>query len=233
MNTVAIITARGGSKRIPFKNIQPFHGKPIMAYSIEAALTSGIFDEVMVSTDDAWIADVAKQYGAVVPFMRSKETSDDYSPTADVLREVLKRYGDNGKKFTYACCLYPTAPFITKEKLDTAFKLLLSSDADSLIPIAKFSFPIWRSFKMDGNRISYNWPEFSPKRSQDLPPAYYDCGQFYFFKCDEFLKTGKLVTSNTIGLAVPESEVQDIDNEEDWKIAEIKYDLFQKNNGRD
>jgi len=230
MTTVAIITARGGSKRIPFKNIKPFYGKPIIAYSIEAAINSGIFDEVMVSTDDLKIAGIAKNYGAILPFMRSKQTSDDHSTTSDVLNEVLRAYDEEGKKFMYACCIYPTAPFVTYDKLKAAFQLLKDFKADSVVPVTKFSFPIWRSFKMEGNKISYNWPEFAPKRSQDLPPAFHDCGQFYFFKCDEFLKTGKLVTDNTIGLEVPESEVQDIDNEEDWKIAEMKYDLLQKKN---
>ena len=228
MKAVAIITARGGSKRIPFKNIKLFHNKPIIAYSIEAAISSRIFDEVMVSTDDPAIADIARKCGAVVPFMRSKETSDDHSTTADVLKEVIKEYNATGKKFLYACCIYPTAPFITGERLANAFQLLIKSEADSVVPVTKFSFPIWRSFKMDNNKISYNWPEFAPRRSQDLPPAYHDCGQFYFFKCDRFLETGKLVTENTFGLEVPESEVQDIDNEEDWKIAEMKYDLLQK-----
>jgi len=228
MNTVAIITARGGSKRIPGKNIKPFHGKPIISYSIEAALSSDVFDEVMVSTDNDKISEVAKKYGAVVPFIRSKENSDDHSTTADVLKEVIKNYSIAGKKFNYACCIYPTAPFITKEKLLKAFQLLKNSNADSVIPITKFSFPIWRSFKIEGERISYNWPEFAPKRSQDLPPAYHDCGQFYFFNCDVFLKTGKLVTGNTIGMEVPESEVQDIDNEEDWKIAEMKYEFLKQ-----
>jgi len=229
MRSIAIITARGGSKRIPGKNIKTFHGKPIIAYSIEAALNSAAFDEVMVSTDDPDIADVARKYGAVVPFFRSPKTSDDYATTADVLSEVLKNYIEIEKKISYACCIYPTAPFITAEKLSGAFQLLLNSKADSVIPITKFSFPIWRSFKVDtGNRVSYNWPEFAPKRSQDLPPSYHDCGQFYFFKVDSFMKTGKLVTANTIGLEVPESEVQDIDNEEDWKIAEIKYGFWQE-----
>jgi len=228
MNTLAIITARGGSKRIPKKNIKLFHGRPIIAYSIEAAMDSNIFDEVMVSTDDPLIANVARERGAKIPFMRSKETSDDHSTTAAVLQEVIKNYSDHGRDFLFACCIYPTAPFITKEKLISAFELLTKSGADSVIPVTKFSFPIWRSFQMKDGKLSYNWPEFAPKRSQDLPAAYHDCGQFYFFKCDAFLRLQTLVTDNTIGLEVPESEVQDIDNEEDWKIAEIKFDLLQK-----
>jgi N-acylneuraminate cytidylyltransferase len=225
---VAIITARGGSKRIPRKNIRLFNGKPIIAYSIEAAIGSGIFDEVMVSTDDEEIATIAKKYGASVPFMRSSTTSDDYATTADVLREVIQSYLEGKRVFKYACCIYPTAPFVTDEKLSSAFQKLLDSNADSVLPVTKFSFPIWRSFRMENGQISYNWPEFAPKRSQDLPPAFHDCGQFYFFRTAAFLQSGKLVTENTIGLEVPETEVQDIDNEDDWKIAEIKFGFFSQ-----
>jgi N-acylneuraminate cytidylyltransferase len=228
MKTIAIITARGGSKRIPRKNIKSFMGKPIMAYSIEAAINSNVFDEVMASTDDDEIATIAKQYGAIVPFMRSPKTSDDYTTTAEVIKEVLEEYKKMGKNFDLACCIYPTAPFITAEKLSSAFQLLSNSDADSVLPVTRFSFPIWRSFKMEGNKIFYNWPEFAPKRSQDLSPAFHDCGQFYFLNVEPFMQTTKLVTDNTIGVEMPESEVQDIDTEEDWKIAEIKYDLFLK-----
>lgn len=229
MNNLAIITARGGSKRIPRKNIRPFLGKPILAYSIEAALQSGLFSEVMVSTDDSEIALIAEQYGAKVPFFRSAETSDDYSTTADVLLEVLDAYAQQGKYFAHACCLYPTAPFVTAEKLQTAFHKLTEQDADSVIPITAFSFPIWRSFKLDGEKISYNWEEFAPKRSQDLPKAYHDCGQFYFFHTERFLASKKLVTGNTLGIEMPETEVQDIDTVEDWKIAEIKYASLKQN----
>jgi pseudaminic acid cytidylyltransferase len=223
---VAIITARGGSKRIPRKNIKSFNGKPIIAYSIDAALRSGIFDEVMVSTDDQEIAEVAKQYGAVVPFMRSAKASDDYATTADVVREVLGSYAQEGVQFEFSCCIYPTAPFVNADKLRSAFQKMREAGADSVLPITRFSFPIWRSFKMEDRKVSYNWPEFAPKRSQDLPPAFHDCGQFYFFNVERFLQTGKLITENTIGLKVPESEVQDIDTEEDWKIAELKYRLL-------
>jgi N-acylneuraminate cytidylyltransferase len=226
--TIAIITARGGSKRIPRKNIKAFNGKPIIAYSIKAAIDSGIFNEVMVSTDDEEIAAVAKQAGAKVPFMRSSNTSDDFATTADVLKEVLQAYHQAGDDYEYACCIYPTAPFVTSGKLSAAFHQLITTGADSVLPVTRFSFPIWRSFKMENNRVSYNWPEFAPRRSQDLPPAFHDCGQFYFFKTSVFLESGKLVTENTIGLEVPETEVQDIDNEEDWKIAEIKFGFLSK-----
>ena len=179
---VAIITARGGSKRIPRKNIKDFCGKPIIAWSILAARQSGVFDEIMVSTDDKEIANVAQEWGAEVPFYRSSKASDDFATTADVLKEVLTSYEEKGSHFEYACCIYPTAPFITDKKLMDAFNMLKNMDVDAVIPVTRFSFPIWRSFKMEGGRIFYNWPEYAPRRSQDLPPAFHDCGHFYYFK---------------------------------------------------
>ena len=228
MKKLAIITARGGSKRIPRKNIKEFLGKPIIAYSIQAAIESGVFDEVMVSTDDKEIANVALELGASVPFYRTPGTADDFSTTADVLVEVLQEYKKQKMEFDYTCCIYPTAPFVTAEKLRNAFEVLIQSKADTVIPITKFSFPIWRSFnKSENGKLSFNWPENAVKRSQDLEPAFHDCGQFYFFNTDKFLQTKKLLTNNTIGIEMPESQVQDIDNEEDWKIAEIKYSFLQ------
>jgi N-acylneuraminate cytidylyltransferase len=223
---VAIITARGGSKRIPRKNLRPFLGRPIMAYSIEAAIQSGLFDEVMVSTDDEEIAEVARECGATVPFMRSAKTSDDYSTTAQVLEEVIGDYRQRGRIFDYACCIYPTAPFVTADKLRQAFDKLSNSDADLVLPIARFSFPIWRSFKLEGDRVIYNWPEYAPMRSQDLPPAFQDTGQFYFFRPEILQGSPLLVTDNSMGIEVDELEVQDIDTEADWRLAEIKYQLM-------
>ncbi len=226
---LCIITARGGSKRIPRKNIKDFLGKPIIAYSIEAAIDSNIFTEVMVSTDDAEIAEIAKTFGANIPFLRSTEASSDYATTATVIEEVLLQFKSLGKEFDYACCIYPTAPFVTAEKLVKAYEMLCNDNyADSLVPVVRFSFPILRSLKMQDGYIRLNWPEYLNSRSQDLPPAYHDAGQFYFFSVKDFLKTKKLFTDSTIPFEMPESEVQDIDNEEDWKIAEIKY-TFLKN----
>lgn len=230
MKTVAIITARGGSKRIPRKNIKDFLGKPILAYSIQAAISSRCFDEVMVSTDDEEIANLAEQLGAVIPFRRNPKTADDHSTTAEVIAEVLEMYKTHGKEFTFACCIYATAPFVTAETLQKAFAVLKEKDSDSLIPVTEFSFPILRCFKMDDDsRISFTWPEYALTRSQDLPAFYHDCGQFYFIKVNRFLKTKKLVTKNTASIILPNTEVQDIDNEEDWKLAEMKYSfLLQK-----
>ena len=228
--SVAVITARGGSKRIPGKNIKPFHGKPIIQYSIEAALESQCFDEIMVSTDDDVIAETALKLGAKVPFMRSQKNSDDHSTTAEVLAEVLEKYKEQGITYSYLCCIYPTAPFVTPIKLKNAFDKLKGSDALSVIPVVRFSFPILRSFKVENGLIKLNWPEYANSRSQDLPPAYHDAGQFYFLKTLPFLETKKIFTDKTLGIEMPESEVQDIDNEEDWKLAEIKYDFLLKRN---
>jgi N-acylneuraminate cytidylyltransferase len=224
---VAIITARGGSKRIPRKNIRDFHGKPIIAYVIEAALNSHIFDEVMVSTDDSEIADIAKKNGAVVPFMRDDKTSDDFATTADVLDEVLNEYKNLGKEIKSFCCIYPTAPFVTTEKLIESNKKFSISDADSLVSMVKFSFPPQRGFIQRNGNVEYREPEHKATRSQDLEPIFHDAGQFYWAKVKTFLETKFLVSKNTIGFELSESEVQDIDTENDWKIAEIKYSLLK------
>lgn len=226
MSKIAIITARGGSKRIPKKNIKPFCGKPIIAYSIEAALESGIFDEVMVSTDSEEIAKIAERYGANVPFMRSEATSNDWAVTADVLEEVITNYTVLGEHFELICCIYPTAPFITAEKLRQAAQLLEYEKADSLISVVRFSFPPQRGLVIKDKRAEYKYPEFETSRSQDLEPMYHDCGQFYFCRTEAFLKYHTLVTPDTVPILVPEKEVQDIDSLSDWEIAEMKYRLM-------
>lgn len=223
MRNVAIITARGGSKRIPRKNIKNFLGQPIIKYSIDAALQSGCFDEVMVSTDDKEIAGIAESFGATVPFLRSALTSNDFATTADVLIEVIGQYRGIGKQFDNFCCIYPTAPFVTASRLKMAIDILQTTNADSVLPVTKFSFPILRSLKIENELVKFNWPEYIHTRSQDLPAAYHDCGQFYALNTQKFLAGKKIFTDFTIPIEVPESEVQDIDNEEDWKIAEIKY----------
>lgn len=228
MSSVAIITARGGSKRIPHKNIKDFLGKPIIAYSIKAALESGCFDEVMVSTDDVKIAEIAKEYGAKVPFFRSAENSDDFSTTRDVVKEVLKQYGEQGRSFDYACCIYPTAPFITPQRLRESMKLLEEKQADSVFPVVQFSFPPQRSIILEEGKAAFKWPEFALARSQDLEPFYHDCGQFYCMNVKAFGEQELLVMKNTYPVVLDEMEVQDIDNETDWKLAELKYRLIRE-----
>lgn len=227
MASVAIITARGGSKRIPRKNIKEFCGKPIIAYSIEAALGSGIFDEVMVSTDDEEIAEIARKCGASVPFMRSEKTANDFATTADVLSEVFEKYEEVGKTFDYACCVYPTAPFVTAQKLKTAMEKLQSEGGDSAMPVVKFSFPPQRCLVINNGSLEYKWPENMNKRSQDLEPFYHDCGQFYAFKVDSFRKSGQVISGKVIPIITPDTEVQDIDEMTDWEIAELKYKLMK------
>lgn len=224
---IAIITARGGSKRIPGKNIREFCGKPILAYSVEAAIHSGLFDEVMVSTDDGIIAETARSYGAEVPFMRSESTADDYATTAEVLMEVLAEYQKRGASFDKMCCIYPTAPFVTAEKLRYAMGLLEEEDVDSVMPVTAFSFPPMRGMYIREGRIAYCYPEYAARRSQDIETMYHDCGQFYCMKTEVFLRTGKLVSERTRAVILPEREVQDIDTMEDWQLAELKYKLYK------
>lgn len=228
MKKIAIITARGGSKRIPRKNIKEFCGKPILAYSIEAALSSGIFDTVMVSTDDEEIAEAAKRYGAVVPFYRSERTANDFATTNDVLLEVLEEYEKRGERFELACCIYPTAPFVTAQKLKAAVEQLTASDADTLIPVVSFSYPPQRAMIVKEGRLIFEYPQYLDSRSQDLEPHYHDVGQFYVFRTAAFEKNRKLMLGNILPMVIPELEVQDIDNESDWKIAEIKYQAMEQ-----
>ncbi len=228
MASIAIITARGGSKRIPKKNIKEFCGKPIIAYSIEAALNSGVFDAVMVSTDNEQIAEIAKCYGAEVPFMRSEATSNDFATTADVLEEVLSEYIKIGRTFDSFCCLYPTAPFVTSERLADAMKSFVCSDADSMMSVVQFSFPPQRALLINNDRLSYQYPENAKKRSQDLESVYHDCGQFYICDTKAFLENHSVVTENTMPFIIPDEEVQDIDNMSDWLIAEAKYKVIHK-----
>ncbi|MFH4969238.1 pseudaminic acid cytidylyltransferase [Gaetbulibacter sp. M240] len=231
MRRVAIIPARGGSKRIPRKNIKSFCGKPILAYSIEAALKSNLFNEVMVSTDDPEIADVAKNLGAKVPFLRSVKSSNDYATTFDVLEEVLSSYSKQNICFNQGCCIYPTAPFTTPAKLIKFFNYLDVSNFDCVFPVVKYSYPIQRALKLDeSNKMSMVSPENIVARSQDLSNSYHDAGQFYCFKIDKLLEAKSLWTENTGAFEIKEMEVQDIDNIEDWEIAEFKYKLLLEKN---
>ena len=224
MSNIAIITARGGSKRIPKKNIRDFLGKPIIAYSIEAALNSNIFDIVMVSTDDEEIAKIAKEYGAEVPFYRTKKTSDDFASTEDVLIEVLDKYHEIGKDFDTICCLYPTAPLVSSEDLKKAYQLLIDNkNVDSVVPVVRFSYPPQRGLIIKNQLIQFSNPEYAKARSQDLIPIYHDCGQFYFSYVEPLRKYCDLIAPHCLPYIMEEERVQDIDNYSDWDIAEIKY----------
>lgn len=224
MKSIAIIPARGGSKRVPRKNIKLFCGRPIIAYSIEAALKSKLFAEVVVSTDDDEIENIAAACGAKVPVKRSAENADDSASIPDVLKEVLDHYSRQGSNFEFACCIYPTAPFVDDGALRLGYQKLVDGGLDSVFPVTAFTYPIWRGLRRntDGT-VSMIWPEHRNARSQDLPRAYHDAGQWYWFKTDSLLRQGSLFMSKSGSVELPGSAVQDIDTPEDWKLAELKF----------
>jgi len=228
MKNIAIIPARGGSKRIPRKNIKDFLGKPIIAYSIETALESGLFEEVMVSTDDREIADIAIKFGAKVPFLRSNENADDFATLNDVISEVIDKYARVGKSFDNFCCILSTAPFLTRNTLKESYNEMINKKYYSVFPVLKFSYPLQRSLQIIDGKVSMVYPEFLKKRSQDLPTRYHDSGQFYWMKVDRFLQIKNIFTDNSGAIVLSEIEVQDIDTEEDWKVAEIKYNILRE-----
>jgi N-acylneuraminate cytidylyltransferase len=228
MSNLLIIPARGGSKRIPRKNIKNFLGKPIIAYSIEAAIASNLFDEIMVSTDEEAIAEIATSYGARVPFLRSVKNSNDYATTFDVVEEVISQYEALSKTFNFTCCLYACAPFVTAKRLIEAFKILKEHKFDSVLPMMPFAFPIQRALrKIEDNKIESFNPEFNLTRSQDLEQSFHDAGQFYWMNTVECLKKKAILTDNTGSIVISEMEGQDIDTHIDWELAELKYELIQ------
>ena len=226
MKTVAIIPARGGSKRIPRKNIRPFCGKPIIHYPISIAIESGLFDEVMVSTDDQEIAGVAALGGASVPFLRSAAASNNTAVTADVISEVLRSYQENGVEFDRLCCIYPVTPLLQAKHLKEAVAILENDNVESVQPVVRFGFPPQRALRVlpDG-RVSWIYSEHALTRSQDLEVQYHDVGQFYWWKTVHFLKEKLLVGKNSFAYEMSELDIQDIDNEADWQLAEQKYRL--------
>jgi N-acylneuraminate cytidylyltransferase len=221
---LAIITARGGSKRIPGKNIKPFRGIPAIAYAITAAKKCDSVDKVMVSTDDLEIKKVAESYGAVVPFLRSAETSGDIAGTPEVILEVLHRYEDLGEKFENICVIFPTSVFLTPDLLDRSYEKLIEGSFDSVFPAIRYSHPIDRSFQIDKyGKAHMRWPENMNLRTQDIAPSFHDAGQFYWLKASRFLKYPDLFTKNSALLELDEFEAHDIDNEIDWEVAEFKH----------
>tara|TARA_B110000977_G_C11054773_1_gene483660 strand:- start:1182 stop:1868 length:687 start_codon:yes stop_codon:yes gene_type:complete len=228
MSNLCIIPARGGSKRIPRKNIKHFLGKPIIAYSIEAAINSGLFEEVIVSTDDEEIAEISLSFGASVPFLRSSKNSSDHATTFEVLEEVFNKLSEQNRIFKYCCCIYPCAPFVKPKILKNSFKKLTENNLDSLFPIIKYGHPIQRALKINpGNKLRYYFSENTLSRTQDLKDMFYDAGQFYWMNLNEILTHQKVVTSNSEGILISELEAHDIDNELDWKLAELKFNLLK------
>ena len=227
MTKIAIIPARGGSKRIPKKNIKSFLGKPIIAYTIEAAFQSQLFDKIIVSTDNEEIANIARFYGAKVPVLRSNKNSDDHAVLADVIFEVLSFYKNKSLSFDEVCCLLPTAPFVTSKSLITSYNKLNNEKLDAVFPVLPYSFPIQRSLEIVEDKIQMVWEEYMNSRSQDLTKRYHDAGQYYWLKTTSFLEEKKLFMKNSGAIIISELEAQDIDTETDWKLAELKYKLLK------
>ncbi|PCK09087.1 MAG: pseudaminic acid cytidylyltransferase [Alteromonadaceae bacterium] len=222
---LAVIPARGGSKRIPRKNIRPFLGKPIIAYSIEAAIQSGCFDKVIVSTDDEGIAEVARELGAEIPFVRPASLSDDYCATTDVIKHAIEWYEQQGQSPEHVCCIYATAPFVSAERIREGWeKLQQSPELKYAFSITSFAFPIQRAVQLDAEqRVSMFQPEHYLTRSQDLPEAFHDAGQFYWGTSEAFKENAAFFKPWSAGIYVPRDYVQDIDTEEDWGVAERKF----------
>ena len=227
--TVCIIPARGGSKRIPRKNIRPFCGRPIICHVIEAALASGCFDEVMVSTDDEEIAAVARAAGAAVPFMRSAKASDDQTDTMSVIIEVIETYKALGKEIQMGCCIYPVAALATPAAIRSGFERLISEPELSYVfPVVNFGHPIQRAMYLKDGRVGMFQPEAYLARSQDLPAAYHDAGQWYWFRSEPWLKRIPVFGPQAAAIVISELEAQDIDNETDWRLAEMKHEFRQR-----
>jgi pseudaminic acid cytidylyltransferase len=225
---VAVIPARGGSKRIPNKNIKLFAGKPIIAYSIEAAQRAGIFDRIVVSTDSEPIARVAHQCGAEVPFLRPAALSDDHTPTAPVVSHALDWLAAHGSPAEHVCCIYATAPFVRSEYVTEGYHLLTEYKVSSVFSVTAFPFPIFRALQIEADgHVAMVWPEHELTRSNDLPPTYHDAGQFYWLECQTFLQSQKMYGPDALPVILPRYLVQDIDTPEDWETAEHMFQALQ------
>jgi pseudaminic acid cytidylyltransferase len=229
MANLAIIPARGGSKRIPQKNVRNFLGKPIITYPINAAKNCGLFDEIMVSTDSDEIASLAHCLQVNVPFKRSDKNADDFATLTDVLLEVLTNYKNIKKHFDFVCLILPTAVFVSGERLKEAYsRLLNNSHISGVVPVTQFSHPVQRAFIInEGNELKMLYPEYINSRTQDMPATFYDSGQFYWIRTSNFLTEKKIFMNRTNAIELPAYEIQDIDTEDDWKMAELKYSLIR------
>ncbi len=226
---IAVIPARGGSKRIPRKNIRLFCGKPIMAYSIAAAQETGLFDQIIVSTDDDEIASVARASGATTPFMRPREIADDFTGTNAVVKHAIAWFNEQGRDITHACCIYATAPLVQARFIREAYDTLARSDAAFAFSVTSYAFPIQRALRlMPGDRVEAIYPEHRMTRSQDLEPAYHDAGQFYWGTASAFLEDTPIFSPRSIGVVLPRFLVQDIDTLEDWEQAELMYQAIHR-----
>lgn len=223
MKALAVVPARGGSKRLPGKNIRDFAGKPMLAWSVEAAMESGLFDTVMVSTDSEEIAAVARAAGASVPFLRSAETADDHAILLDVMAEVVRRYDAEGQRFERLCCILPTAPLLQASTLRHALALMDEGGFDTVFPVVAFGSPIQRALRRDAaGRTEMRQPEHYASRSQDLEPAYHDAGQFYWMTREVCLSKQPMFAGRAGSFVIDEMEAQDIDTLSDWRLAELK-----------
>jgi len=230
---LAVIPARGGSKRIPRKNIKSFCGKPMIAWSIEAALQSGCFDQVIVSTDDAEIAGVARQHGATVPFMRPVELSDDHTGTIPVIRHAIEWFNGQGQAVERVCCLYATAPFVRVEDIQRGLKILDETGSDYAFSVTSYPFPIQRAIRItEQGRVEMFNPEHFNTRSQDLEEAYHDAGQFYWGRANAWLEGKVIFGPDSTPVLLPRHRVQDIDTAEDWERAEWMFKAMQAQAGR-
>ena len=230
---IAVIPARGGSKRIPRKNTRMFCGKPIIQYSIDAAVEAGVFDRIIVSTDCQQIAAVAIQCGAEVPFTRPAELSDDHTPTIPVIRHAIDELTLPANPIIFACCIYATAPLISAFDIrDSLTKLRQNSTAEFAFPLTTFPFPIFRSVRLNGDRVEMFFPEHETTRSQDLPAAWHDAGQFYWGTATAWQTSTGIFSANSIGMPIPRYRVQDIDTPEDWTRAEAMYTSLNQNHDK-
>jgi len=228
MSNLAIIPARGGSQRIPQKNIKDFFGKPIIAYSIEMAIKSNLFDEVMVSTDSPQIVSIVEKFGASIPFQRSEINSNNYATLTDVILEVIQNYTEQGKHFDNLCCILPTAALITKARLIEAYTIFKDNSLSSIVPVIKFAYPIQRALKNNNGLLQMREPEYIKARSQDLESFYHDSGQFYWIKTKEIIKEKSIFTSKTGFIELHESEAQDVDTLMDWEMLMLKFNHKNK-----
>lgn len=229
---LAVIPARGGSKRIPRKNIKPFCGKPMIAWSIEAAQQSGCFDQIIVSTDDVEIAEVARQFGAAVPFMRPAELSDDHTGTIPVIRHAVEWFNAQGRAVEQVCCLYATAPFVRVEDIQRGLKILDETGSDYAFSVTSYPFPIQRAIRItEQGRVEMFNSEHFNTRSQDLEEAYHDAGQFYWGRASAWLQGNMIFSPDSAPVLLPRHRVQDIDTPEDWLRAEWMFKAMQAQNG--